>query len=540
MSITLLYHSTDLTAASIVRCGLLRSFSAAQVNDCKFDHFENTTNSPSQIYVLINPTELDRRVFSTLARQGRKIIVFGTLEAQFASEIGLEVTPLDAQAAQWGKVISSPDQQFQASQASIVYQTDHALTKTVSLRNRPLSRYDFTDEWNTFGFGKITTDGSCWSLCQQVSSQQVSATQAQAIAHITDTSGQPVNLYAAIADSTDSATLWFNRSVGPIDSLEWNIVETFCSQYRADTLACIPYLSEIPVGYSGTATMRLDCDQAIATARPLFEQYQALGMPLSLAIVTGLPPQPQDLAFIKDVLAHGGAIVSHSCTHPPNWGENETEAFKEAQQSKAWLEEHIPEIKPVHYAVSPFHQNPPYAVSALAKAGYLGFVGGIIHNDPEYLMARSGQVPFCQQPMISHSQQCMLHGDCFHQYGNSMTPYCNSFQQHLKAGYLFGYLDHPFSSTYQYGWETETERISAHTELLTYIHSHENIWTPNLVQALDFVRKRSLAQIDIDQTQSLRVQWAPTSAPLQETPQVQASWRGKMIPLLLSTSFSLH
>ncbi|MEL6130982.1 MAG: hypothetical protein AAFR30_13900, partial [Cyanobacteria bacterium J06628_4] len=252
---------------------------------------------------------------------------------------------------------------------------------------------------------------------------------------------------------------------------------------------------------------------------------------LSLAVVTGLPPQPNDMAFLREVLAHGGAVVSHSCTHPPNWGVDYAAALQEAKASKAWLEANLPEAGTINYAVSPFHQNPAYAVQALADADYMGFVGGIIHNDPEYLLGRSGQVPLCDKPLISHSQQCMLHGDCYHRYGNSMEPYCESFAHHFQAGLLFGYLDHPFSAAYQYGWDTEAERLSAHRDFLTFIQSQGDIWFPNLVQCLDFVRKRSLLNIDVDETQSLRVQWQPTQVPLQATPPLQVGWRGETIPI---------
>ncbi|MGB7088366.1 MAG: hypothetical protein WBD47_22615, partial [Phormidesmis sp.] len=364
-----------------------------------------------------------------------------------------------------------------------------------------------------------------WSLCQQAK-----ATQAKPIAQVVDRNGEGVSTYAAIAETPDSSLLWFNRAVGPIDSLEWRIIETFCSEHRADSLGCIPYLSEIPVGYEGTVTMRLDCDQAIATARPLFELYQDLRVPLSLAIVTGLPPQAEDMAFLREVLACGGAVVSHSCTHPPNWGEDYSAAKQEAQQSKAWLEGNLPEAGPIHYAVSPFHQNPAYAVNALADAGYLGFVGGVIHNDPEYLFGRSGQVPLCDRPLISHSQQCMLHGDCYHRYGDSVAPYQESFAHHLKSGCLFGYLDHPFSSGYQYGWHSESERISAHAELITSIQSHENIWFPNLVQCLEFARKRSLLQVEVHDHQ-IKTWRSPSAIPLAPTPALQVSLRGENTPI---------
>lgn len=526
MSIILLSHSSDLFSAELVRAALQRSFSISQVASLSYEEFDLSWIKGGQIVCFLNPRDSERKVLAQLMSLRCKAIVLGSLGPGFANDIGIDVRALDSDICGLGEVRTSASQQFDASAAAIFYNLEHGLLRSLVMKDRPLSRYDFTDEWNTLGFGRITTEGSCWSI-----SQLATAAGAVPLAQILDAGGAAVTVFAAIANTPDSSILWFNRAVGPIDSLEWTIIENFCSHYRADELVCIPHIMEIPAGYEGAVTMRLDCDQGIETARPLFELYQELGVPLSLAVVTGLPPQPNDMTFLREVLAHGGAVVSHSCTHPPNWGVDYAAALQEAKDSKAWLEANLPEAGTINYAVSPFHQNPPYAVQALADADYMGFVGGIIHNDPEYLLGRSGQVPLCDKPLISHSQQCMLHGDCYHRYGNSVQPYCESFAHHFKAGLLFGYLDHPFSAAYQYGWDTEEERLSAHRDFLTFIQSQGDIWFPNLVQCLDFVRKRSLLNIDVDETQSLRVQWQSTQVPLQATPPLQVGWRGETIPI---------
>lgn len=526
MSIALLYDPQDEPLADIMAAAFMRSFSSAQVSCVDYPQIGGNHVPGHRIYCCLNPQNTHRQIVLQLAAQGCKVIILGSLGTQLATEIGIEVAPLEPDAATWGTVQPVADRTHDASAATVVYTPDHPLTTALSWQRRPLSRYDFTDEWNTLGFGRITMDGGLWSI-----RHHAKTTGALELAQVVDETGQWLTTYAAIADSADSAILWFNRPVGPIDSLEWTIIEAFCSHYRVADLVCIPYILEIPAGYGGAVTMRLDCDQAIATARPLFDLYQDLGVPLSLAVVTGLPPQPPDMTFLREILAGGGAVVSHSCTHPPNWGADYRAAYQEAQQSQAWLETHLSEASPVHYAVSPFHQNPPYAVRALADAGYLGFVGGIIHNDPAYLLGRSGQVPGCDRPLVSHSQQCMLHGDCYHRYGNTMTPYCESVHHHIQAGLLFGYLDHPFSDTYQYGWQSEAERLSAHATLIEYIQSYGDIWFPNLVQGLDFVRKRSLLQVTVDVHQALRVSWRSARVPLLPTPPLQISWRGETQPV---------
>lgn len=522
MSVILLSHGADGPATDCVRAALWRSFTAGQVRHSCYGEFELSTAAADEIFCLLNPGDGEQGLLERLLKRNTKILIFGAMGESLAASVGLRAAPLGTIPDLEGLASAelTTDRPYDTSPGCLVYEP-HPLLARLPLGQRPLVRYDFTDEWNSLGFGRIATDGGIWSLAQRVE-----AAGAAPLAQVWcgDT---PVTAYAAIAAVADSAVLWFNRAVGPLDSLEWTIVETFCSDYRPGDLPCIPYLMEVPVGYTGVATMRLDCDQAIVTARPLAELYAERGVPLSLAVVTGLPPAQEDLTFLKQLLAQGGAVVSHSRTHPPNWGADYAQALGEAKESKAWLEQHLPELGPVHYAVSPFHQNPPYAVQALAAAGYLGFVAGVIHNDPEYLLARSGQVPHCEQPLVSHSQQCMLHGDCYHRYGDSIAPYRESFTNHFKAGVLFGYLDHPFSKAYQYGWDSEAERLSAHEQLLQFIQSHDGIWLPNLKQCLDFVYKRSLVSLSVRADQSLTVDRRSSAISLEDIPAVQVGWRGE-------------
>src|SRR5579863_4806432 len=101
-------------------------------------------------------------------------------------------------------------------------------------------------------------------------------------------------------------------------------------------------------------------------------------------------------------------------------------AEREARDSKTWLEKHISGLN-VRYAVSPFHQNPSYVPAALSRAGYDGFIGGIIANDPEYVMARSGVPPFSPPAIVSHTQGCMLHGDCLQGSGDPLRIFKEAF-----------------------------------------------------------------------------------------------------------------
>ena len=92
----------------------------------------------------------------------------------------------------------------------------------------------------------------------------------------------------------------------------------------------------------------------------------------------------------------------------------------------------------------------------------------------------------------------MLHGDCFARYGDSVDVYKQSFDQHRASRSIFGYLDHPFSPRYQYGWATEDARIAAHRELVAHIANCPNVWWASTSDVLDFLLKRDGAQISVN------------------------------------------
>ena len=357
-------------------------------------------------------------------------------------------------------------------QNQVIHYSTHALTQNFHLKTRAFERYDFTNEWNNLGYGRIESGASSpWSLADAGS-----------------------NEFAILWDEPQRSILWVNRPTGTIDGFDWRMIEDFISDYRSNDLVTLPVLSEIPAGYQSAVTMRIDCDEHIASGRPLFELYRKHGVPFSMAIKTQQNIDQDAIQTMKDILAAGGAIVTHSHTHAPNWGGSREAARWEADKSLEILQKALPEEK-ITYAVSPFHQNPLYAVEGIHDAGIEAFVGGIIHNDPEFLMARSGEVPLTDG-VVSHSEHCMLHGDCYHDTGNSIQVYVDAFENAVKTETFFGYLDHPFSA-YQYGWHTEEERLAVHQEYLSRILREKNLWFANLKETLDFLCDRSRTQIKI-------------------------------------------
>ena len=284
--------------------------------------------------------------------------------------------------------------------------------------------------------------------------------------------------------------LWFNRAVGPIDSFEWRLVEYFLASYRATDLPCQPVLQEIPWGYDAAVTMRLDCDEDVESARPLWEEYKKMEVPFSLAVNTVNLDNENNHKILIDMTSYGESILSHTATHAPNWGGSYEAAYNEGEQSKKYLQKVIG--KTIKYAASPFHQTPNYALQGLVDAGYSGVVGGIIRNDPEFLLARGGELCGLPDGFIGHSQQCMLHGECMLADGDPLSIYKRAFDIAMETKALFGYLDHPFSERYQYGWVDEGSRIIQHKKLIEYIRiKARNPLFMSEDTALDFLRLKS-------------------------------------------------
>jgi hypothetical protein len=513
MKINVCYLPANRYAGEIVATALVRSFTTRQVAP----RLDAQDPSASCCTVWINPPEEAADALERLLAHGGKAIVLGRIGPRIATTLGLELQgPIDLP-ADWADCQVDVHRHHDASAALVRYDDVHSLARRSPLRARPLCRFDFAREWNNLGYGRITLDGSAWSL--QSAAEIGDATPIARLA----TPRHDRLIYAAVRDTPSGAALWFNRPVGPVDSLEWCVIESFLGDYRPDALPCFPYVSETPAGFRGAVCARLDCDEAVAASEPLWALYGSRGLPLSLAVLTGQTIEPDDLKLMRELIAAGGSVVSHSVHHHPNWGGSYERAYDEARQSRAWFDQNLPEAAPVHFAVSPFHQNPPYAVAALADCGYEGFLGGILANDPEYLLGRAGRVPFAPRPIVSLSAQCMLHGDCYHRYGDSMDVYCESFDQHLAAGSIFAFLDHPFSARYRYGWDDEATRAAAHSRLIDHIQQHPGIWWANLNDLLDFLRRRDAALVETAANGTLSVEYSPGAQGLP----LEILWKGQ-------------
>lgn len=356
---------------------------------------------------------------------------------------------------------------------------------------RFFERFDFEREWNNAGYGRIGFGVDPFSLTAFARIHGAYESLAEVV-HLP--TGERVSDYLGILRWNDQVALWCLRPVGPVDGFDWIHVESFVSDFEIEKWGGAPTVSELPAGFDSGFLMRIDCDEHILSGRPLAELYWRHQVPFSLAVKTGQKLGAEEIQFFQEIRQHGGSVLPHSHTHKSDWG------FPSGELATEWGDcvnalsaAGIPRSE-LDFVVSPFHQNSRGAVRELAQRGVKAFLSGIICNDPEYLCARPGVVPFQRDEIITLSHQCMLHGDCYRRNGSSIEVEKSAFRLALKTKKFFGYLDHPFSA-YSYGWLSEEERLNVHQDFLNYLLSHSNQWRPNLVEALAFYRKRSALRI---------------------------------------------
>ena len=489
--IYILADPRDPVTTELVSRAFERSFTRGQVR-----RIETAAAFPDKnaIVVALAPDEEIAPALEKCARRAGKVILFGALGPRMAALAGIETVEPVPDLIAAAECAPAPIHASSESRAAIAYAGD-GLGSVSPLRSRSFCRFDFTDEWNNLGYGRTGIGHDRWAIAQLARSCE------ESVAALTIDETSSHGSVATLRNLPAGAAVWFARPVGPIDGPDWAVIEAFISAYRAGELPCRPFLRDIPHGYGAAVTARLDCDEDIASARPLLELYRSRGRPLSLSIMTGLPESPAHFKLIDDLRAAGGAILSHSATHAPNWGGSAEAAEREACDSKAWLEGHIDALT-VRYAVSPFHQNPTYVPSALARAGYAGFIGGSIANDPEYMMARAGVPPFGPDGIVSHTQGCMLHGDCLLSAGDPLRVFKEAFALARDGGQFFGYLDHPFSERYAYGWASEAARAAAHADFIDYMDTHAGdgpLLFVNEDTCLDFIKGKAATAILYDE-----------------------------------------
>ncbi|HSX10784.1 MAG TPA: hypothetical protein VLF94_03595 [Chlamydiales bacterium] len=481
-------------AGELVYAAFCRAFSAGQLARVEQEDLDHLLSRKEPLFVVfVDPPKGIFRFFQAARSHpaGVKMVLFGKLPFSIAEQLGVHIRNTSEDFSSDAASESAPAGCFRESRLRICYRrTLGSLSSPIF--ERAFLRYDFAKEWNHLGYGAIRLDCSPWAL-----SQWADAPQTAVLADVVR-SDEVLSTYAAGWDEEHSSVLWFNRAVGPIDSQEWRLVEHFFASYRHVELPCLPVFSEIPYGWDAAVTMRLDCDEEIASARGLFEQYRAWNVPFSLAIHTSILKGSSHVQMVQDVIKSRGAILSHSHTHPSQWGGSYQMAFQQAEDSSAAINDMLGKDLSPLYAVSPFHQTPSYALRALSDANYLGCIGGTISSDPEFLLARGGHVLGCPPGFIGHSQSCMLHGDCLLSEGDPLRIYKDAFLIALRGRGLFGFLDHPFSKRYSYGWQSESQRTEVHRQWIEFIRSQGRVLFLNEQDVLDFIRYKSSVNINLN------------------------------------------
>ena len=195
--------------------------------------------------------------------------------------------------------------------------------------------------------------------------------------------------------------------------------------------------------------MRLDCDEDIESARSIFEIYKNNDLPISLAITTNQIKENQFISSLpKEVIDYGGTILNHSHSHPINWGGSKDKIKKEIKTSNNIIKKTYG-IQ-AEYAVSPFHHLSWKALEVLNELDFKGVIAGISSSHHEFLIIKGGLIDE-KLDILLHSQQCMIHGDCLTKI-RTLDSYLNAFSSYSNLGFSTGYLDHPISTRYDYGW----------------------------------------------------------------------------------------
>ena len=490
---------TSRKASDLVSAAFSRSVTRSQVMQVGSGRLMQRLQR--DIIVAINPDQeiSDHLVQMTKSNDRMKIVLFGALTDRLMKIIG-------ARSREWPEQLSrtafsdKAQPRLQAESTARIRYAESASRLGATSWNRPLERFDFGDEWNNMGYGAIRVDSSDWAVSSPV---EIDSDCLLATVMSDEFDGIA---YSAIKDLDYQSILWFNRANGPIDSFEWRIIENFISNWRSKDLPCVPVVKEIPYGFDSCITMRLDCDEDIESARELRSEYIRLDIPFSLAIHSKLLANTTQHALIKEMVDRGESILSHSATHSSNWGGSYQAAISEARISAQTIRD-VTGVYP-KYAVSPFHQTPSFALRALSDSGYLGCIGGSISCNPEFNLARGGELAGLPAMFVGHSQQHMLHGDCMLQGSDPLAISKQAFMLAKATSTLFGYLDHPFSERYTYGWSDEATRIDAHRNLVLFIKASTK--KPLFLsedKALDFLVYKSKIRIaDLDQNYRFNLQ----------------------------------
>ena len=329
------------------------------------------------------------------------------------------------------------------------------------LKERPIWRFDFELEWNNSFSGNIIDKHEILNLSHYCSNNNNSNN----VVYIMNSNEEKIPLIAEFFID-QNVLIWVNRNLSLIDLPEWKIIEEFISNGYFNKYPCIPYVSEFSSSENGLITMRLDCDEDIESARKIYTLYKRYNLPISLAITTNQIENKESISSLpREVYDYGGTILNHSHSHPINWGEKKDIISKEIELSTKLIKKAYNIT--TKYAVSPFHHLTIEAINILNQQNYKGVVAGICSSHHEFLIVKGGTINK-ELNILLHSQQCMVHGDCLTEK-RSLDDYLNNFYYFSKIGYSVGFLDHPISKRYDYGWKEPQRQINTHKQIIEFL-----------------------------------------------------------------------
>ena len=460
------FNNISNISKQIIRSSLINSFTRSLIKDYKY------LSSDVNFLFFTNPSDIQvRDLLKNSSHKFKfKLIVTGKLPNVLKKIFGIKFKKnIDDNIFENFHISEhAKKNSYSESPLKIKYKKLNGMNST--LFERSFQRFDFDNEWNNLNYSSITPKKP-----YSISYPNIDLKFLQNNVKILSTINyfnESISAYSLIYDSDNFSIFWVNREVGLFDSFECKYIEDFFSSYRHIDLPSLPVVMEIPYGFESASTFRLDCDESVNSSRYLYNFYKSQSIPFSFAITTSSIINNLDINFIKDVDNDNSFIMSHSHSHKEYWGRTTKEMLEEAVISKSHLQGIV--NKDITYAVSPFHKINKNTIKALVKANYFGCVGGTVSKNQELQSFRGG-ISCYDDMFIIINHQVMMHGDCI--IKNKSDPlkiYKLSFDLAKFSGGIFGYLDHPFSKRYQYGWLSEYKRKLFHKKLIHYIKSNSS------------------------------------------------------------------
>jgi len=450
------YSYENYSIQSLISSSFQRSFGKSQINK-----FKNIKKKQSGIHIFLESISKNADIdFQELIKLGgNKIILNGKLNDSIKEILNIKILMCNFD---YEKPIPANSLKPSISRAKINFNQNlnYLIPFLKEIKERPLWRYDFDIEWNNNFCGNISNENKILNL-----SHNCVLIKGKNVAFIKNSKDQNIPLISEF-EINGNIIIWINRNLSLVDLPEWKIIEEFISNGYFRKYPCIPYLSEYSASENGLITMRLDCDEDIESARKIFEIYKNNGLPISLAITTNQIKENQFISSLpKEVNDYGGTILNHSHSHPKNWGGSKDKIKEELITSNNLIKKAFGIA--TEYAVSPFHHLTWEALEVLNDLNFKGVIAGISSSHHEFLIIKGGSIHKKIDTLV-HSQQCMIHGDCLTQT-RKVNTYLDAFSLYSNLGFSTGYLDHPISERYDYGWINLERQVKTHNQIIEYL-----------------------------------------------------------------------